>query len=290
MPLVPPLETDAASLLGDTPIGGVIDSYEQAGAIIVRGLIDDRWLGVLRRIYDDMAKEAWNPNAKGNPQPNVRQLLNRHHMWADVLEFGDFLSHSPIAQAAARLMRSSTARLYEDILITEPARQKAQLGWHQDTPAWPVAGQQLSSVWFSMQPVDAETGAMRFVPGSHRGVLYFPNYLKDADVGDDLRFYNGGPFPTNEDIEERNYVITPLDPGDAVIFHPSILHTSYGSSPEHDRQSFTIRIMGDDVRWQPKKRIFHRWMNELGMNEGDRITSERLPELWSAQGAVPSLT
>jgi ectoine hydroxylase-related dioxygenase (phytanoyl-CoA dioxygenase family) len=278
MPSVRAPETTAAAILDGTPDEAAIRTYERVGAIIVRGLIGPSWIDHLRACYAEMAETATVPYAKGQPPPDARKLTQRHQMWRDDERFRRFLFESPIARASARLMRSDTAQLYEDILITEPPGQRAEASWHQDEPTWPVRGRKLSSVWFSLEPVEAETGAMRFVAGSHNGPLYHPKFITAGEAGDDVRFWTGGAFPDiNGAPDAFTIAITDADVGDAIVFHPRAIHTAYGSSDQHARRSFTIRFLGDDVRWQPKQRIYHRWMHDLGLKEGDKINSPRLP-------------
>jgi len=277
-------ETTAAALLGDRPDETAIEAYERDGAIIVRGLIGAEWVASLRDCYDGMAEAAEAPYAKrGDGKGAIAATGVRDGMWREEEPFTKFLFESPIARAAAILMRSRSARLYEDLLLTQPAGAPAKTGWHQDEPTWPVSGRQLSSVWFSLEPVARETGAMRFVLGSHHGPLYHPGMVSAEQAGDDIRFWTGGAFPNVDgDPEQFRVLQTEAEPGDAVVFHPRAIHTAYGSAKDHARRTFTIRLLGDDVRWLPKRRVYHRWMHDLGMNEGDRIASPRLPLIWDA--------
>jgi ectoine hydroxylase-related dioxygenase (phytanoyl-CoA dioxygenase family) len=280
-------EATAAALLGDQSDEAAIEAYERDGAIIIRGLIGAEWLASLRDCYDGMAEAAANPYAKRSDSKAMSAGTSvRDGMWREEEPFRAFLFGSPIGQAAAALMRSRSTRLYEDLLLTQPAGAPAKTGWHQDEPTWPVSGRQLSSVWFSLEPVAVKTGAMRFVLGSHRGPLYHPGMVSAEQAGDDVRFWTGGAFPDVDGDPERFPVLqTEAEPGDAVIFHPRAIHTAYGSAKDHARRTFTIRFLGDDVRWLPKRRIYHRWMHDLGMSEGDRITSPRLPLVWDAAAA-----
>ncbi len=286
MPTVRAPEIAAENLLSDRPDEAVIDAYQRVGAVIVRGLIGPAWIAALRDCYGDMAQTAWVPYVEeGRPQKAKTQ---RPGMWEEEARFRAFLFESPIARAAARLSRSATAQLYEDILITEPPGAAPKAGWHQDEPTWPVSGRQLSSVWFSLEPVGDETGAMRFVEGSHHGPMYHPTFLKPGEAGDDVRFWTGGALPDVDGDPARFPVVqTDAEPGDAIVFHPRTLHTAYGSAADHARRSFTIRFLGDDVRWLPKQRIYHRWMHDLGLKQGDRIVTPRLPMVWDENVAQP---
>jgi ectoine hydroxylase-related dioxygenase (phytanoyl-CoA dioxygenase family) len=285
MPVVRAPEVVASALLGEKPDEAAIEAYQRVGAIIVRKLIDPGWIAALRACYAPLAQTATVPFIKGEPPPDMRKLTQRAGMWEEEERFRAFLFDSPIARAAARLMRSKVAQLYEDILITEPAGGRAMTSWHQDEPTWPVSGRQLSSVWLSLETVTPETGGMRFVEGTHQGPMYHPSFIK-ADEAVDSRFWTGGAFP---DIDAQGdaptIAQTDTEPGDVVVFHPRAIHTSFGSSKNHTRRTFTIRFMGDDIRWLPKKRIYHRWMHDLGLKEGDRIVTPRMPVVWDAANA-----
>lgn len=285
MPTVRAPETTAAALLSDRSDEATIQAYESVGACIVRDLISPEWIAGLRACYDDWAKAAAAPYADHDKfqDKSARRITVRDGMWRDDDRFRAFLFDSPIARAAAAVMRSGTAQLYEDLLLTEQAGVQTPLSWHQDEPTWPVSGRQLSSVWFSLEDVGPRTGAMRFVRGTHLGPLYHPKSIPLEDAGDDARYWTGGAIPDLDADEDRfTFVLTDARPGDAIIFHPRAFHSAHGSSDDHARRSFSIRFFGDDVRWVPKNHLYHGWMRDLGLKEGDRIVTERLPVVWAA--------
>ena len=92
-----------------------------------------------------------------------------------------------------------------------------------------------------------------------------------------------GPLPdVNADPDRYRVLTIEAEPGDAIIFHPRALHTAYGASPSHPRRTFTIRFMGDDVRWTPKGTYYHAWMRDNGLQEGDEPDHPRFPIIWQA--------
>ena len=52
--------------------------------------------------------------------------------------------------------------------IKEPF-STAIVGWHQDAYYWPMTPQHSVTVWLAFDDVDEENGAMKIIPGSHRG-------------------------------------------------------------------------------------------------------------------------
>lgn len=264
-----------------------IDAFERDGAVAVRGLIDERWIELLRDRVDDLVSLAYDPRARmgqvSDDQPETRTADN---LWRENDAFRRFLFESPIGEAAATVSRSQRARLFEDLMIYQEPWARPKTSWHQDEPGWPVGGRQLSSVWFSLEAVTADTGAMRFVAGSHRGPMYDPGFSKSRAVqeaGTAERYWTGGPVPdVNADPDRFRVLTIEAEPGDAIIFHPRALHTAYGASPSHPRRTFTIRFMGDDIRWTPKGTFYHPWMRDNGLQEGDEPDHPRFPVIWQA--------
>jgi ectoine hydroxylase-related dioxygenase (phytanoyl-CoA dioxygenase family) len=280
MPTKQAPETTAEAVLHKPPSEQLLAIYEQAGAMIVRGLIQPDWLHKLHDCYARMTAAAIVPSVSGGMA--ARKLIVGSGMWQSEEVFREFLFGSPIARAAASIMRSRRAQLYEDLLITEPAGADPHDSWHQDEGSWPVEGCMLSSVWFSLDPAGAETGAMKFVENSHNGPIYQPPHIDLMEAGDDVERWTGGKFPRVMGDRDMMILQTETEPGDAIIFHPRAIHCSYGSSPSHSRRSFTIRFLGDDVRWLPRNYMYHDWMKKLDLKRGDVIDDPRFPVVYEA--------
>ena len=116
--------------------------------------------------------------------------------------------------------------------------------------------------------------------------MYDPGFSKTRVAeapGIRERYWTGGPVPDVDADPDRYRVLTiEAEPGDAIIFHPRALHTGYGSSPSRPRRTFTVRFMGDDVRWTPKGTYYHAWMRDNGLQEGDEPDHPGFPVIWQA--------
>lgn len=230
----------------------LIDHFESDGAVRIGGMIEHRWIEMLRGLIPHLLAAAPDPGA---PHVSV------NGMWRNFEPFARFLFDSPVGELAAGLMRSGSARLYEDLLLHK-AERTAGTDWHRDAPHWPVSGHQLSSIWFSLEPVTAATGAMSFVAGSHRD----PDELVSAasiDAGGELQ---GRPSITFD-----------VEPGDVIVFHPRALHSTSAAASDQPRRSFTLRFTGDDVRWRPRRSVYHEWMRDCGLQKGDRLDHPWFP-------------
>ena len=257
----------STSAVGTALDESVVDAFEADGVVAIRGALALQWIDLLRAAMPQLLEQTYDPDARAGVDDGGPKILSRDGMWRDCEPFGRFLFQSPLGDIATTCMRSSTARLYEDLLLFAGAGAVSQAKWHRDSPWWPLSGQQLSTIWLSLEPVTAETGALRFVAGSHHD-------------GDEAI----GPMTMAELDPERRarVVVVEAGPGDVVVFHPRILHTSYGSAPDHPRRSFTIRFMGDDIRWRPRREMFHEWMRDCGLAKGDVLDHPWFPLVGTA--------
>ena len=231
----------------------LVEVFQADGAVVVRGLLTDEWVETLRAAIPELLEGAYDPRTRLG-QDVKGSTLTSDGMWHHCEPFARMLFNSPVGGAAAACMRSETARLYEDLLLyTDP--EVAGAAWHRDAPHWPLAGSQLSSVWFSLEPVTGESGALRYVAGSHR----------DADELATSESLLAG----EADVGERRVLVFDAEPGDAIVFHPRGLHAAYGAAPDRPRRSFTLRFTGDDVRFRPRRSMYHAWMFDCGLHKGD---------------------
>jgi ectoine hydroxylase-related dioxygenase (phytanoyl-CoA dioxygenase family) len=211
-----------------------------------------------------------------------RTTVVKDDVWRDSKVMHDFLRRSPIAQALAECMSSQTARIYEDLLIYKESAETSPTPWHQDEPQWPVTGRQLSSAWLSLDETTPETGALCIVAGSHNGPIYVP-YVPAAmqpQLEEDMHFFTGGKLPEINAQSGHKIISFSTHPGDVILFHPRVIHAAYGSSSTRPRRTFSIRMLGDDVRWQPKATVVYDWLRNIPLKPGDPVSGERFPRFW----------
>jgi ectoine hydroxylase-related dioxygenase (phytanoyl-CoA dioxygenase family) len=159
---------------------------------------------------------------------------------------------TPLAQAAALLMQSRTARLYHDHMLTKEPGTRQPTPWHQDQPYYNVAGMQNCSMWIPVDPV-ARSSTLEFVAGSHRGPWLMPRTFKDRQAN----WFAEGTLADLPDIEaqrDRFRILGwELAPGDVVCFHMLALHAAGGVDAHRRRRVFSVRFLGDDVRHAPRR-------------------------------------
>jgi ectoine hydroxylase-related dioxygenase (phytanoyl-CoA dioxygenase family) len=260
-----------------------VETFRRDGAVVLRRLLSDEWMGLLRRGYDDVADDVPDTNADLK-RDGRRNLMREGNVFSSV-HVARFLRESPLAGAAAAAMGSQEVRLYQDLLfVKEIGDEGSPTPWHQDLSHWPLKGWQMCSIWVSIEATAARTGAMAMVAGSHKGPLYtLSKGTVPAIYHDLIREEEGGPLPDpSADPARFDVRYYETEPGDAVLFHPAMLHSAPGMAVTTPRRTFTFRMMGDDVRWSPRATTYQAHIRALPLREGDAVVADCFPVIWPA--------
>ena len=211
------------------------------------------------------------------------KFFTDHHMHRRNDVFRRFLEESPAAKIAARLLQASKLNLVDEHLLVKEPETENPTYWHQDFPYYEVTGSQFASFWIPLDPVTAETGAMKFVKGSHRwGKIYRPIRIGLGELVEEADAFDG-PAP---DIDAKpgkyDVVLLEAEPGDTLFFHAATLHAANPNrSPDIRRRAFSLRFAGEDARWTPRSYIPSR-PESSGLKEGGPLDSEEYPVVWTA--------
>ncbi len=228
-----------------------IEDFQRDGATCLRGLLSARevaWLaeGIERNLAHPSPRARLASTAD-DPGRFIEDFCN----WSDNPLYRRVIFESPLAMTAAALMRSRTARLYPDHMLTKEPGPRQATPWHQDQPYYNIEGRQNVSFWIPVDPVD-RASTLEFVAGSHRGPWLMPRSFMDSQA----RWFPEGSLADLPDIEARraDYPILgwELQPGDAVCFHMLTLHAARGITGMRRRRVFSVRFIGDDVTHAPR--------------------------------------
>jgi ectoine hydroxylase-related dioxygenase (phytanoyl-CoA dioxygenase family) len=260
-----------------------VAAFQRDGAVCIRGLFRPEEMQTLRRGIDANLA-ALSPRAKvasgvDDPGRFVEDFCN----WQDNEHYRRFIFDSPLAETAGRLMRSSTARLYHDHMLTKEPGTRQPTPWHQDQPYYNIEGRQNVSFWIPVDPVNRES-TLEFIGGSHLGPWLMPRSFMDAQA----KWFPEGTLADLPDIESNRdaYPVLgwELQPGDAVCFHMLMLHAARGVGARR-RRVFSVRFIGDDIRHAPRRwktsPEFPGLISELPA--GAPMNHPLFPLLWRAQ-------
>lgn len=242
--------------------------YLRDGVVIVRNALNDHWLEVLREAVDIQV-------AKG-----IRYFANRN-MRTEPGGFQDFCLHSGIGKIVADLVDSPFASLVFDQMFVKEAGTKTQTGWHTDQPYWPIKGP-IITTWIALDTVNADNGALEFIPGSHAwGKKYrpfltdelgaFKNYVKV----DDPQYCDMPDFEAERD--QYKIVSWDMEPGDLLAFDGFTVHSARGNrTSTHRRRGYAVRFATDGAVYQPDQGVAP-WLEDETLSPGDRFASAKFP-------------
>ncbi len=273
-----------------------LETYWEQGVVKLPGLIDGYTAtAVLRSLQHQL----------DNPS---EWLLTGTHQSDRCFGLGDptlrsYLLDPVQGENAARAMRSTRAQFYFDhVFAFEPNSPLDEHYWHQDQPYWPVEGEHIVSFWLSLVSCTPETSALKFVPGSHRDEQFFrPKGFDGEPLDDDLgafaehaidaasQFRSEEPPAFHEDPEGHGVLEFSYEPGDAVMFHSKVVHSSGGNnSPDLHRIAYSTRYIGDDARLTLRKGVFQDPALLPKADEpfavGLPMTSRAWPQVFSFEG------
>jgi ectoine hydroxylase-related dioxygenase (phytanoyl-CoA dioxygenase family) len=222
-----------------------IDQFQRDGAICLQGVFSD-WVDVIR---DGIARNMAEPGPYASENAVTQgRFFDDYCNWTRIPEFQRLVHESPMAQVAARMMRSRTAQFFHDhVLVKEPGTPKPT-PWHQDGPYYFVEGSQTVSFWIPVDDVDQ--ASLRFIAGSHK----WDKPVRPVSWADDSDFYDQPqdwiPVP-DPDADSDRYTILewPMKAGDAVLFDFKTVHGARGNTQPNRRRALSMRWVGDDARY-----------------------------------------
>lgn len=261
-------------------------AFDRDGVACIRSAFPPQWLPRLVIAVDELMHraDALGRNLSGGCGQATGAFYSDLQVWkrSDVIR--EFIGASGIAEIAGRAMGARRVRLLSDQLLVKEPNTSAVTPWHQDYPYFPCSGEQFCSVWLGLDPVSHATGAMSFVTGSHRtGALYQPLDFASGKAWNDEPFAgpppdvwgHPGAFPT---------VCHEMSPGDVTVHHARTLHGAGGNtSVTVRRRGYTVRFIGDDVRWQKRN---ERDSGFPAFREGEPPEGPEHPVLWSIDQAA----
>lgn len=267
--------------LNTRPIRPVTDeeasTYERDGAICLRQVFDPEWIEMLRPVAEALVVEKRNFG--------LLPTIPGRYMARKIPEFRKLVFDSPLAEAAGRVMRSKEIRFFFDEIFAKAPRSDEKTIWHTDRMGWPVSGGMVPSLWIPLGPI-TEGSSLEVIAGSQvqdkRYWLFSPNARKMVRPAD------RDPHPDCEPLRKDpnvRFLRWKMDPGDMLVVHPWTLHYSGGNPEDLWRIAISVRVFGDDIRWQPRPDC----VNLAGVSFDEMIDGERpsgplFPLLWSEDG------
>ncbi len=207
-----------------------IDSFHENGFLFpLRVFSPDETLELRRRLEDAEAR------ADPGRERAARQGLPITHAWA-----WDLVHDPRVVEPISAVLGPDVLLWSMDWFIKDPG--PSFVTYHQDATYWGLEPHHVASAWIALSDAGAETGPMRFVPGSHKG----PVFEQDDTYAEDNLLSRGQVV--NAEVDQSKTVLAPLRPGEMSIHHVRVIHGSEPNRTDDRRIGMVLRFCATDVR------------------------------------------
>jgi len=251
--------------------------YAADGVICLRQCLSADWVARATAALDRQNASP-GPLSQIFPASGGKGAFVSHlHGWRRDPDLRAVALESPLAAAVAATIGADRLRLFYDQSFTKEPGADAPTPWHHDITFWPVSGGPLASAWIALDPVDAESGAVHFVRGSHLAPdLYRPTQPDTPDTRT-LTNMELPPAPNGWAIDPPARISFDLLPGDVLLFDARTLHGARGNRrPDRPRRALTIRYAGDGVRWVEGRHAL-AFEHPVALGHGDHLSGPDFP-------------
>ncbi len=198
------------------------------------------------------------------------------NLWEDHPGVRPLTFNTSIARAAAELLDVPAARLWHDQALYKQAGGRPT-DCHQDQPYWPVAETNTITAWVPLDGSTFTTGAMAYVPGSHRAGLQEYVHIFGDDEPPSLLDHPAfsGAEPATVEVAA----------GSVAFHHGLTVHLAHGNTSARTRRVHTMIYFADgatrgSARW-------HDSVDRVGIGVGEVIASDLTPIIWPREPGAP---
>jgi non-heme Fe2+,alpha-ketoglutarate-dependent halogenase len=179
--------------------------------------------------------EAYESEA-GSLRGGQRHKTHLLFTWLDEL-----IRHPGILDPVEDLIGPNILAWGTSFFIKEP-QNSAFVSWHQDSTYWGLEPADIVTAWVAISESDHANGAMRVVPGTHRGEQIAH---RDTFAADNL-LSRGQEIAV--DVEEAAARELVLQAGEMSLHHVRLIHGSEPNPSTRRRIGFAIRYLPTHVR------------------------------------------
>ena len=192
-------------------------------------------------------------------EPELAQLLrsNTHYL----LPFVNEVARTPQLLDRVESILGPNILLWSAEFFIKGAHTDKIVSWHQDLTYWGLGEtNEEMTAWLALSDVNADSGCMRFVPGSHQQQI-----VPHRDSFDESNLLSRGQ-ELAVDIDEGDSVNVVLKPGQVSFHHGRMFHASGPNHSDHDRIGLVFRFLTPEVKQLVAKRDYA--MLVRGIDEG----------------------
>lgn len=261
----------------DLPTPAQIDAFDRDGVVLLKGIFADFVEDARTAIEENKSNPSWRERTY-RPDDGKSPFFQDYIVWDQFDGYRRLVRDSAMAEIAATLMKSRTARIFHDhVLVKEPGNSTVT-PWHQDAPYYLVEAKKTVSFWVPLDPVPRDR-TIEYVAGSHKwGKAFRPQRF------DGTALFENDDSEAVPDVEAMRDDLTVLgwavDPGDAVAFNFRTLHGAPANASPTRRRVISFRWVGDDARFAARPGPTSPAFPDIAYEDGAPFDAPEFPVIW----------
>lgn len=204
-----------------------IATYKNDGLIFPIKVMPETEAGELQRRLEQYERDSGGPIQK-----EWRHKVHLLFTWAN-----EIIRNPKILDAVEDLIGPNIMCWTTNFFIKE-ANDPSFVSWHQDSTYWGLEPADVLTAWFAMSDAPVESGAMKFLLGSHKW-----DQIEHTDTFDSDNLLTRGQ-EISIDINEEDGIYAPLKAGEISLHH---IRAAHGSAPN----TTNFRRIGLAIRYIP---------------------------------------
>lgn len=232
----------------------MIDEYWRDGVLCLRGVAEADWIESLREGVELSIAAPGHLGKVHTPKGGSGRFFVDSFMGRRIEAFRRFVFESAAPGIAARLLGSDSIRFMHDHLLVKEPGTAERTPWHQDRPYYPVRNGQVCTMWFPLDQVTQDSGAVEYIAGSHRwGKVFTPKPVTDASAEQWAEAKHEALPDFGSQRDQHRFLSWDTNPGDCIIHDSLTVHGAGGNSRgDRRRRALALRYADPAVLYDPK--------------------------------------
>jgi ectoine hydroxylase-related dioxygenase (phytanoyl-CoA dioxygenase family) len=253
-----------------------IDRFARDGFIVVRDAFSREEMARFLAAVDAAVNQRGDkPPPMAERDAYDRMFTQYYNLWESSLEVRALTFEPRLARIASALLGAAVLRVYSDqSFYKDPG--SSETGPHQDYRFLSIEETQTLTAWIPLEGCTLQTGALGYLPGSHR-VGRITNL--------DLVLGRDGLESPELQAMLANPVFIELAPGSVAFHHVLTFHLSLPNRSDRARKAFAITYFGDGstrgTTWP------HASVDRANIAVGERIQGPATPIVWPPAKDLP---
>ena len=256
-----------------------IDDYQKLGAIVIKGIFKD-WIETLKIGFDRVLAEPSIHGRENVTTENSGRFFEDYCNWQRITEFKNCIFESPAAQIISEATGSKSVQLFHEHIFIKDAGTQKETPFHQDMPYYCIDGNQTGSFWIPLDKVEKNNN-LKLILRSH----HWPKLIKPTKWSNNNSWYSENDdfmeMPDTKKIE-KDIFVPDLEIGDAVLFNFKIVHGSDANLTLSQRRAFSMRFIGDDVKFLKRNGPTSPPFDGMNLMNGDKMRADWFPEVFNS--------